>query len=126
MHIRRVTTQLRTTDLAGSIRFYTEALGFELAFTYDDFYAGLQAGTQLLHLKLVDTADPSIAHVDRGEHFHLYLDVESVDTALEELRQHGVAIVRDAHDTDWGTREMVIKDDQGHTIYLGEARSREH
>jgi uncharacterized glyoxalase superfamily protein PhnB len=24
------------------------------------------------------------------------------------------------HDTPWGTREFVIKDDQGHTLYFGE------
>jgi hypothetical protein len=27
-------------------------------------------------------------------------------------------------DTPWGTREFVIKDDQGHTLYLGERLAR--
>jgi uncharacterized glyoxalase superfamily protein PhnB len=30
--------------------------------------------------------------------------------------------VKALHDTDWGTREFAIKDDQGHTLYFGERR----
>src|SRR4030095_3259610 len=48
-----VIPQLRTTDLAGSIRFYTEKVGFTLELQYEDFYAGIRAGSQLFHLKLV-------------------------------------------------------------------------
>jgi hypothetical protein len=28
--------------------------------------------------------------------------------------------VKPVHDTAWGTREFVIHDDQGHTLYIGE------
>ena len=56
MKILHVIPQLRTTDLAASIRFYTEQLGFTLDFRYADFYAGVRAGGQVVHLKLVDTA----------------------------------------------------------------------
>lgn len=122
MRIARVTPQLRTTDLASSIRFYTDALGFEVEFTYGDFYAGLSAGGQVIHLKLTDVADPSIAFVEQEEHFHLYLNVDDATAAAEELRGKGVALVRDAHDTDWGTRELILRDDQGHTIYLGQPK----
>jgi hypothetical protein len=33
-----------------------------------------------------------------------------------------VRLVREVHDTPWNTREFVIKDDQGHTLYFGEHR----
>lgn len=39
-----------------------------------------------------------------------------------KLKANGVALVKDVHDTPWGTREIVIRDDQGHTLYLGESR----
>jgi len=29
-------------------------------------------------------------------------------------------LVEDVHETAWGTRELVIRDDQGHTLYFGE------
>ena len=73
MKVAGIIPQLRTTDLDTSIRFYTTQLGFTLDFRYEDFYAGLRAGSAELHLKLVDAKDPSIPFVDHGDHFHLYV-----------------------------------------------------
>ena len=122
MRISGVTPQLRTTDLAESIRFYVTKLGLTLEFQYQDFYAGIRAGAQLFHLKLVDEKDPSIEFVEEGEHFHLYLETDNVVAAAATLKENGVSLVRDVHETPWGTREFVIKDDQGHTLYFGESR----
>jgi hypothetical protein len=44
--------------------------------------------------------------------------------AIAQLRTTNLAesirFVQDVHETAWGTRELVIKDDQGHTLYVGE------
>ena len=120
MQISRVVPQLRTTDLAASIEFYTTKLGFTFEFQYEDFYAGVRSGNNILHLKLTDAPDPSIAFVDREEHFHLYLETPDASAAANELRRNGVQLVEDVHDTAWGTRECVIKDNAGHTLYLGQ------
>jgi len=122
MHISGAIAQLRTTDLAGSIRFYTTKVGLTLDFQYEDFYAGIRAGDQVFHLKLADEKDPSIDFVDRGEHFHLYFQTDDAAAAAAALQSNGVRLVNDVHDTAWGTREFVIKDDQGHTLYFGERR----
>ena len=122
MAISGVTTQLRTTDLAGSVRFYTTKVGLTLDFQYEDFYAGIRAGRQLFHLKLVDEKDPSIAFVDAGGHFHLYLETDDAGATADALKRNGVRLVKDVHETPWGTREFSIKDDQGHTLYFGERR----
>jgi catechol 2,3-dioxygenase-like lactoylglutathione lyase family enzyme len=120
VQITNIVAQLRTTDLAASIRFYTTRLGFTLEFQYDDFYAGVRAGGHVIHLKLVDEADPSIAFVERGEHFHLYFETDDVMAAANRLRLAGVRFEREVHETPWGTREFVIRDDQGHTLYFGQ------
>ena len=122
MRISGVIAQLRTTDLAGSIRFYTDTVGLPLEFRYQDFYAGIRAGSQVFHLKLVDERDPSIEFVDRGEHFHLYLETDDAAAMAAALSERGVRLVRDVHETPWGTREFAVKDDQGHTLYFGETR----
>src|SRR4030081_443553 len=109
MPISSAISQLRTTDLAESIRFYTTKVGLTLEFQYQDFYAGIRAGNQLFHLKLVDEKDPSIEFVDKGEHFHLYLETDDVEAAADALRKNGVRLVKDLHETAWGTREFVIK-----------------
>ncbi len=122
MQILSATAQLRTTDLEASIRFYTTKVGLTLAFRAQDFYAGIRAGNQLFHLKLVDQKDPSIAYVEDCDHFHLYLETDDAAAAAEALKKNGVRLVRDLCETAWGTIEFVIKDDQGHTLYFGQHR----
>src|SRR5437868_11809225 len=81
VQIANLITQLRTTNLDESIRFYTTKLGFTLGFRYEDFYAGVQAGGHLVHFKLADEVDPSIAYVEAEEHFHLYIETADVTAA---------------------------------------------
>jgi len=97
-------------------------MGLTLEFQYQDFYAGIRAGGQLFHLKLSDEKDPTIEFVDKGEHFHLYFETDDASAAAVALKRNGVPLVQDVHETAWGTREFVIKDDQGHTLYFGESR----
>jgi catechol 2,3-dioxygenase-like lactoylglutathione lyase family enzyme len=120
MAITGIVAQLRTTDMTSSIRFYTEKLGFSVEFKYQDFYAGIRAGSQIFHLKLVDEKDPSISYVNEGGHFHLYLETNGISDFAAQLKANGVELVKDVHNTPWNTREIVIHDDQGHTLYLGE------
>ncbi|WP_181444136.1 VOC family protein [Pseudoxanthomonas sp. z9] len=120
MSITGIIPQLRTTDLRASLRFYTETLGFQIAFNYEDFYVGIRAGAQIFHLKQVDEPDPSIAWVEEGGHFHLYLETDGVAAFAAGLKARGVPLVKDVHETPWNTREVVLRDDQGHTLYLGE------
>ena len=121
MTVIGIAPQLRTTDMESSIRFYAEKLGFTVEFRYEDFYAGIRAGDQVFHLKLVDEKDPSIDFVDKGQHFHLYFRTDDASAKADALKGNGVHLVRDVQETAWGTREFVIKDDQGHTLYFGES-----
>jgi predicted enzyme related to lactoylglutathione lyase len=123
MRITGITPQLRTQDLDSTIRFYTEQIGLILDFRYSDFYAGIRAGDQLFHLKLADHADPSIAYVRSGEHFHLYLACTDVDALASKIQSKGVRLHQEPRNTEWGTRELVFHDDQGHTIYVGQQRA---
>jgi len=120
MRIVRVIPQLRTTNLAAAIEFYTATLGFTLEFQYEDFYACVRTGDQRVHFKLSDVPDPSIAFVDREEHFHLYLETTDIAAAAEELKRKGAPFVRDVHETAWRTRELIIRDPDGHTLYFGQ------
>jgi catechol 2,3-dioxygenase-like lactoylglutathione lyase family enzyme len=120
MPILGAIAQLRTTDLRASISFYTTKVGLTLEFQHQDFYAGIRAGNSVFHLKLVDEKDPSIELVDRGDHFHLYFQTDDAAATAATLKGNGVRLVKDVHETAWGTRELIIKDDQGHTLYFGE------
>lgn len=117
--IASVAAQLRTTNLADSIDFYT-SLGFIVEFRFADFYAGVRCGSTVVHLKQIDEPDPSVAFVDRNEHFHLYFATPDVAAVAKALAARGIPLVRDLHHTAWGTRECVVKDNAGHTLYFGQ------
>ena len=119
MPVTSAIAQLRTTDLDESIRFYTTKVGLALEFRYEDFYAGIRAGNNLFHLKLVDRRDPTIDLIDDDD-FHLYLQTDDALAAAEAVKKSGVPFVEQLHDTAWGTREFTIKDDQGHILIFGE------
>ena len=122
MRVEGVIPQLRTTNLEESLEFYTAKLGLEIAFQYGGFYAGLRAGGQVFHLKLADESDPSIPFVEHGDHFHLYFQTDDVEAMATMLRANGVPLVADVHKTDWGTRELVIRDNEG-TLYTSDSLS---
>ncbi len=119
MNVTALVPQLRTTDLEGAIAFYTEKLGFELAFRYEDFYAGISAGNHLIHLKLTDHPDPSIEFV-RGEHLHLHITVDDLGPVLDRVRASGAKIVEEMTERPWGMKEFVVEDLDGHTIYFAQ------
>ncbi len=118
--VTNVITQLRTTNLDESIRFYAEIMGFTVEFRFQNFYAGIRAGLEVFHLKLVDDPDPSIEFVRNGEHFHLYFETDDVAAEADALKKKGVRLRQDVQATAWGAKQIVLEDDQGHTLHVAQ------
>ena len=116
MTIQGVITQIRTTNLHESIDFYTKTLGLELAFQYEDFYAGIKVGDQEFHLKLIDDKDPSIDFIRENDHLCLYFPVDNVDEMAVRLKSKGVVLLSEPRDQPWGNRDFIIEDNQGHRL----------
>ncbi|HEV8473717.1 MAG TPA: hypothetical protein VGR82_13135 [Methylomirabilota bacterium] len=47
------------------------------------------------------------------------LALRPVTASVRRLKRKGVRLTKDVHETAWGTREFALKDDQGHTLYVG-------
>ena len=95
MQVSSAVSQLRTTNLAESIRFYTTRVGLRLEFQYQD-------------LRRHSGGESALSPETRRR------------AAADALKRNGVRLVKDVHETAWGTREFVIQDDQGDTVYFGE------
>jgi len=117
--IPQLIPQLRYTDLESAIDFYTKLLEFELAFRYEDFYAGIKVGEQMLHLKLVDDQEPNIDWVRQNGHLHLTVVLDDLDAWHRQLTEKGLALTP-IQVQPWG-RECVLTDPGGHTLYCTEA-----
>jgi catechol 2,3-dioxygenase-like lactoylglutathione lyase family enzyme len=94
-----------TRDLPRAIDFYTQQLGFELAF--DDAnepknYVGFRRDTVEVHMQF--QYDHEMGTI------RIRFLVDDPDALRDEYLRHGVAIANDLKDTPWDTREFALYD----------------
>jgi uncharacterized glyoxalase superfamily protein PhnB len=112
--------QFLVLDLQAACAFYVEKLGFRVAFTYDDFYAGVERDGIRIHLKLSDTPDPSRQAKQREDHLDVYITVEDVAALYAEYQSRGVTFAQPLETRPWGMREFVVWDNSGYILYFGQ------
>ncbi|GCB51890.1 lactoylglutathione lyase and related lyases [Streptomyces sp. NL15-2K] len=116
MHVLSGRTLLRPTDPERSRVFYGEQLGLAV---YREFGTGAERGTVYFlgggFLEVSGRSDTPPSSAVR-----LWLQVEDVAAAHDELRAKGVEIVRPPVKEPWGLVEMWIADPDGTPIVLVE------
>jgi predicted enzyme related to lactoylglutathione lyase len=121
--IKKMSPQLLVTNLSGSITFYTEKLGFDLEFQYQDFYAGIIKEGCSIHLK---SGKPSAQErINKREHndLDIVFSVENVERLYEELVKKSIDIVQPLCDRPYG-KEFYIVDPDGYIFgFLEEANA---
>lgn len=106
---------LPSRDVSGSIDFYVQRLGFELAFRDSEsspHYAGLVRGGVEIHLQWHDPAE--WAAVERPM---LRFVVAGIESLFAEYEAQGVFHAATAlRTTPWGTREFAFYDPDGNGL----------
>ena len=102
--------QLRVADIDRSIRFYTEMLDFELAFRYEDFYAGIVKDGCSIHLKQGEPPGQGTT-----EDLELVFSVDDVDDVYTLLLHRAVDICQPLRDMPYG-KEFYIADPDGNRL----------
>ena len=112
MKIESVIPILYSDDVARSIKFYTEVMGFKESWSWDE--APTFGG-------VVD--DDTAIFFCRGDQGHkgtwLALNVDNVDDHYEKIKDKDVEIVSPPDTKPWNMREMLVKDPDGHFLRLG-------
>lgn len=113
--------QLFVANMAASLDFFTQKLGFAIAFTYGEppFYAQVKRDGARLNLRCVDepVLDPNLR--DREE---LLSAAMTVGTASEikqlflELQSAGVVFFQTLKTQPWGARTFIVKDPDGNLL----------
>ena len=96
---------LGTRDIERAIGFYTEQLGFEVAFrdgATPTNYAGLKRDGIVLHMQF--------QYEHEMQTTRLRFRVSDPDALLAEFKGRKVAIQTEIRDTAWGTREFALYD----------------
>jgi catechol 2,3-dioxygenase-like lactoylglutathione lyase family enzyme len=110
--------QLFVADVEVSCKFYTEKLGFQVAFTYGDppFYGQVFRDGARLNLRQLD--EPAF-RPELQEREHLLSASITLDVAealLAEFKASGVTFHKELKTEPWGARTFVVRDPDGNLI----------
>ncbi len=126
MNIKSITANLGVADVAASIRFYTEQLGFTQIATVPD--AAPFAWAMLLHgaasIMLQERGSltdeyKTLSGKATGGLFTLYISVTGLEAWHEKLKDKAAIIIQ-PHTTFYGAREFSIQDADGYILTLSE------
>jgi len=109
---------LAVKDLAASVRYYTEQLGFSSLWSVDGWHS---LGREKFIIMLGECTDDRSAFETRNHSYFAYIDVAGIDALHEEYRAKAVEIVYPLGSKPWGQREFGICTIDGHRIMFGEA-----
>ena len=109
---------LAVNDLARSVRFYVDQLGFEEDFQVEG-WAFLSRGACQLRLGHCPDAVPMSKAQDHS--WFAYLHVDDAQAMYREVLEKGVEIWLALADRPWGQREFAIVTPDGHRLVVGQA-----
>jgi catechol 2,3-dioxygenase-like lactoylglutathione lyase family enzyme len=126
MQIKKLTPNLVVRDVEASLKFYNRILGLETAMTVPDqspyIFAGVTNGTIEVFFneqKTVAAEYPKLA-ASIGASMTLYIEVDSLQTVLDSVKQAGANISVPVTEQFYGMREFAFEDPDGYTITIAE------
>ncbi|WP_394696373.1 bleomycin resistance protein [Pseudoxanthomonas japonensis] len=116
MTFRRLTPMLRTPDLPGTLAFYRDVLGFELASGAPEHgWLALRRDSAELMLSAPNDHEGDTAPAFTGS---LYLEVADVDALWDAVRDHA-RVCYTPETFAYGMREFAIHDNNGYLLQFG-------
>src|SRR5262245_730086 len=113
--MRHSVSVFTVSNIAESIAYYRDKLGFTVAFEYGSptSYVGLREGDVSLHLI---SATRNKRQPGRGA---VSIFVDDVDALHAELVKRGAKVLTEPRDEDYGIRDFDVTDLDGNMIYFG-------
>jgi catechol 2,3-dioxygenase-like lactoylglutathione lyase family enzyme len=113
--------ELFVADIKASLDFFTQKLGFAIAFTYGEppFYAQVKRDGAQLNLKCLDSPAINPELRDREELLSAAMTVGSADEIKQlflEFQSANVAFFQTLKKQPWGARNFIIKDPDGNLL----------
>jgi catechol 2,3-dioxygenase-like lactoylglutathione lyase family enzyme len=115
-------TVLLVDDVAGALDYYRDKLGFEgHAWEVNPtHYAYVSRGNCHVHFACFKDAGPRPnSEAVPPDMFDLYIYVDDVDALHAELVERGAEILNAPLDTEYGLREIRVRDPEGYILAFG-------
>lgn len=122
---------LSTVDLARSLAFYRDLLGFEEAYRFPEgeaaVFVTVRAGGTEIGLGQLGSGPALHGQPQRpasGHRIELCVYVAAVDAVIDRAREAGARVVLEPVDQPWGERIAYLEDPDGNLVMLAEERAR--
>ena len=112
----------RVADLARSLAFYRERLGFELDFQYEDFYASVFRDGGYIHLQCGATTPRDQAAIERDGRIDACIVVRDAATLSARFQAAGATFTVPLRQMPYGT-EFYVRDPDGYILGFVEPAS---
>jgi catechol 2,3-dioxygenase-like lactoylglutathione lyase family enzyme len=115
-------TVLLVDDVARALDYYRDQLGFEgRAWEVNpSHYAYVSRGGCHVHFACFHDAGPRPnSETVPPDMFDLYIYVDDLEALHEELKARGADILSAPHDTEYGLREIRVRDPHGYILAFG-------
>ena len=120
--LRQIVPQFFTTDIASTLAYYKDKLGFQVLGTWQEppVYAIVARDQHKIHFRC---SHPPTANPDKyaSELLDAYVFVEDADVLFAEYTDRGVEFARGLANMPWKSREFVVKDCDGRLLAFGQS-----
>jgi uncharacterized glyoxalase superfamily protein PhnB len=127
MTFKKLTPNLVVRDVAASLNFYRNLLGFDLGFTVPEqapyVFGSVTSGAVEIFFndhKAVAEDYPALGAHPIGGSLTLFIEVEGIAELYQKLQQHGVRITMPMKDQFYGMREFACEAPEGWIITFAE------
>lgn len=125
--LKKLTPNLMVEDVARTLAFYRETLGFEVLTTLPEqepfaFAMVKRDGVELMFQSRLSLSEnvPALSGAPIGASQTFYMEVTGIKDLYESLRDR-VEIVVDFHETFYGTQEFYFRDINGYILSCSES-----
>jgi lactoylglutathione lyase len=126
--LKKLTPNLMVEDVAQTLTFYKDVLGFEVVMTLPEaapfnFAIVSRDGVELMFQSRESLSEnvPALTGSPIGASQTFYIEVTGINDLYEQIRDK-VEIVVDLHTTFYGTQEVYFRDINGYILSFSEAK----
>lgn len=124
-HFTSAVPVLATSDVAGTVRYFEQTLGFKQQWTWGDppVYAGVRAGDALLYV----THDADLASTIKERRLapDIFLWVTDIDCVYAQHRAAKADIAEELTMRPWGVRQYMVREPNGYLLKVAESQKEE-
>jgi catechol 2,3-dioxygenase-like lactoylglutathione lyase family enzyme len=121
-HFTSAVPVVATSDVAGTVRYFEQTLGFKQQWTWGDppVYAGVRAGDALLYV--THDADLASTIQERQLAPDIFLWVTDIDSVYAQHRAAKADIAEELTMRPWGVRQYVVREPNGYRLKVAESQ----